>query len=89
MDFFSRPLVLVLVLLQVPFLRRGHELWLVDEVTGPLVSDDVDVVLMEELFGGHWSLLEDGLYEDLIMRPPIEVLDHCLITDVEDVIPHR
>jgi hypothetical protein len=55
MDFFSRSLVLALVLLQVPFLLRGHGPWLVDDVAGPLVNNDVDVGLVEELFGGHWK----------------------------------
>jgi hypothetical protein len=57
---------------------------LVDEVVGPLVSDDIDVDVVEELFGGRRSFLE----ECPITRPPIVVLNHSRFADVGDVIPH-
>jgi hypothetical protein len=48
----SRPLVLALVRLLVPFLlrRMGCRLRVADEVLGLLVSGDVDVCLSEKLF---------------------------------------
>jgi hypothetical protein len=50
MDFFSRPLVPVPVLLRVPFLLQGPRPRLVDEVADPLIGGDVDVGIVEELF---------------------------------------
>jgi hypothetical protein len=32
--------------------------------------------------------LKDGPHQDLIMRSPVEVLDHRRVGDVEDVVPH-
>jgi hypothetical protein len=88
MNILSRPFVPVLVLLWVPFLRRGCVPRLVDKVMVPHNSDVVDVGFMKGLLSGHWRILEDDSYEDLITRPPIEVLDHRRFDNVEDMIPH-
>jgi hypothetical protein len=40
-----------------------------DEVVGPFVGGDVDVGLPEELLGGRWSFLKDGLDKCPIVGP--------------------
>jgi hypothetical protein len=88
--FFPRPFVPALVLLLVPILLwcQGCRLRVVDEVLGPFVGSDVNVCLLEQLFQGDGSLMEDGSDEGRVIRLVVEVLDHGNLRDVEDAIPH-
>jgi hypothetical protein len=60
-----------------------------DEVLGPLILDDVDVRLPEQLFGGDWRLLEYGSDEGRVIGSSIEIFYHCRLSDFKDAIPHR
>jgi hypothetical protein len=86
MDFILRPLVPMLVLWWVPFLiLECGSRWL-NEVMGSLVDGDVHGGFLEELLGHHGGLLKHGPHEDLILRSPVEVLDHRCVDDVRDAI---
>jgi hypothetical protein len=43
---------------------------------------------MKELLKGAQSPLEDGSDEFLITKPSLEVLDHCSLDNIWDVVPH-
>jgi hypothetical protein len=86
--FISGPLVPALVLLLDPLLRcLGRRLRIADEVLGPF-NGDVVVRLLEQVFRGGGSFLEDGPDEGRVIRPAVEVLNHGSLRDVGDAIPH-
>lgn len=55
---------------------------------GLIVSGDIDISLLEELFGGRRAHLKDIPYEGPIVRPPIKVLDHRRFVNVGDAVSH-
>jgi hypothetical protein len=88
--FFSRSLVLALVMLLVHIFPRCWRCWfrVPDEVFGSLVGGDVDVRLLEQLFRGGGCLLEDSPDEGRVIGSTVEVIDHGCIRDIKDVVPH-
>jgi hypothetical protein len=90
MNLFTRSLLPTLVGLIVrvtPRCRRSR-LRSSDEVLSPFVGGDVEVHLPEQLLGGGRRLLQYGSDEGRVIRPPVEVLDHCCLSDLGDAIPH-
>lgn len=61
---------------------------MINKTVGPIVSSDVDVSLLEELFGGRRAFLKDIPYESPVVRPLIKVLDHHHFVIVGDAISH-
>jgi hypothetical protein len=59
-----------------------------DEVLGPLISGDVEVRLSKQLFGGGRRFLQYGSDEGRVIRSPVEVLNHCCLSDLKDTISH-
>jgi hypothetical protein len=55
---------------------------------GPLVSGDVEVRLSKQLFGGGRRFLQYGPDEGRVIRSPVEVLNHCCLSDLGDAISH-
>jgi hypothetical protein len=53
-----------------------------DDVLGPLVSGDVEVRLAKQLFGGGRRFLQYGSDEGRVIRSPVEVLNHCCLSDL-------
>lgn len=80
-DFIAWPLVPMLVLRHVPLLLWCGPRWLY-EVMSSLIGGDVVISPLEELFGHNWSLLQDNTHEDIIVRLPVEVLNHQCTSDV-------
>jgi hypothetical protein len=59
-----------------------------DEVLGPFGSGDVEVCFSKQLFGGGRRFLQYGSDEGRVIRPPVEVLDHCRLSDFGDTVSH-
>jgi hypothetical protein len=83
----ARPFLpaLVRLLVHVP---PWHKFRAFDEVLGPLICGDVDVHLLEQLFGGGWRLLEYGSDEGRVIGSLIEVFNYGCLSDFGDVVPH-
>jgi hypothetical protein len=80
---------LVQLLVQVPPRRGRHRFCTSDEVLGPLIHGDVDVRLLEQLFGGDWCLLKYGLDDGRVVGSRIEVVNHSCFNDFRDVVLNR
>jgi hypothetical protein len=59
-----------------------------DEVLGPFVSDDVEVRFSKQLFGGGRRFLQYGSDEGRVIRSPVQVINHCCLSDLGDAISH-
>jgi hypothetical protein len=59
-----------------------------DEVLSLFVSGDVEVRFSKQLFGGGQRFLQYGSDEGRVIRSPVEVLNHCYLSDLGDVISH-
>jgi hypothetical protein len=59
-----------------------------NEVVGPFIRGDVDVYLLEQLFGGGWCLLKYGSDEGPVVRSPVEVFNYHRLGDFGDAVPH-
>jgi hypothetical protein len=59
-----------------------------DEVLGSLISGDVEVCHSKQLFGGGRRFLQYGSDEGRVIRSPVEVLNHCCLSDLTDTISH-
>jgi hypothetical protein len=77
----SLGLVPMLVLRHVPLLLWCGPRWLY-EVMSSLIGGDVVISPLEELFSHNWSLLQDNTHEDIVVRLPVEVLNHQCTSDV-------
>jgi hypothetical protein len=55
---------------------------------GLLIRGDVDVCLLEQLFGGGWRFLEYGLDEGRVVGSPIEVFNYGCLSNFGDAVPH-
>jgi hypothetical protein len=89
-DLFKRPLLPTLVSLLVrvmPRCRRSR-LRSPDEVLSPFVGGDVDICFPEQLLGGGRRLLQYGSDEGRVIGSPVEVLNHCCLSDLGDAISH-
>jgi hypothetical protein len=90
MDLFTRPLLPTLVELLVRIVPRCW--WCrfrsPDEVPSPFVSGDVEVRFSKQLFGGGWCFLQYGSDKSRVIRSPVEVLNHCCLSDLGDAISH-
>jgi hypothetical protein len=58
------------------------------EVLGPFIRGDVEVCLLEQLFGGGWHFLEYGSDEGRVIGSPVEVFNHRCLGDFGDAVPH-
>jgi hypothetical protein len=90
MDLFTGPLLLMLVGLLV---RVAPWCWWrrfcpSDEVLGPFVSGDVEVRFSKQLFEGGRRFLHYGSDEGRVIRSPVEVLNHCCLSDFGDAVSH-
>jgi hypothetical protein len=90
MDLLTRPLLPTLVGLLV---RVTSRCWWCrfcspDEVLGLFVSGDVEVRFLKQLFGGGWRFLQYGSDEGRVVRPSVEVLNHCCLDDLGDTVSH-
>jgi hypothetical protein len=90
MDLLTRSLLptLVRLLVHVAPRCRWHKFCSSDEVLGPLVSGDVEVHFPKQLLGGGWRFLQYGSDESRVIRSPVEVLNQCRLSDLEDTISH-
>jgi hypothetical protein len=70
------------------FVGSRHVVVPSDEVLSSFVGGDVEVRFLEQLLGGGWRLLQYSSDEGWVIGSPIEVLNHCCLSDLEDVIPH-
>jgi hypothetical protein len=90
MDLLTRPLLPTPVELLVHVAPRFR--WCrfrsLDEVLVPLISGDVEVRFSKQLFRGGWRFLQYGSDEGRVIRSPVEVLNHCCLSDLEDTISH-
>jgi hypothetical protein len=59
-----------------------------DEVLGPFIRDDVEVCLLEQLFGGGWCFLKYGSDEVRVIGSSVEVINHHCLGDFGDAVPH-
>jgi hypothetical protein len=89
-DLFTGPLLPTLVGLLV---RVAPRCWWrrfrsPDEVLSPFISADVEVRLSKQLFGGGWRFLRYDSDEGRVIRSPVEVLNHCYLSDLMDAISH-
>jgi hypothetical protein len=90
MNLFTRPLLPTLVVLLVhvtPQCRRSR-LHSPDEVLSPFTGGDVEVHFPEQLLGGGQRFLQYGSDEGRVIRPSVEVLNHCCFGDPKDAISH-
>jgi hypothetical protein len=89
-DFFTRSLLPTLVglLVRVTPRCRRNRLRSRDEVLSPLVSGDVEVRFPKQLIGGGRCLLQYGSDESQVIRSPVEVLNHCCLSNLGDAISH-
>jgi hypothetical protein len=90
MDLLTRPLLPTLVglLVRVAPWCRWCRFRSPDEVMGPFVSGDVEVRFSKQLFGGGRRFLQYGSDEGRVIRSPVEVLNHCCLSDLGDTISH-
>jgi hypothetical protein len=84
MGLFMRPLLPTLVglLVHVTSWCWWRRFCSPDEVLGPFVSSDVEVCFSKQLFGGGRRFLEYGSDEGRVIRSPVEVLNHCCLSDL-------
>jgi hypothetical protein len=54
----------------------------------PGCDSDVEVRFSKQLFRGGRRFLQYGLDEGRVIRSPVEVLNHCCLSDLGDVISH-
>jgi hypothetical protein len=89
-DLFTRPLLPTLVGLLVCIMPRCRQsrLHSPDEVLSPFVDGDVEVRFPEQLLGGDRRLLQYGLGEGRVIGSPVEILNHCCLSDLGDAISH-
>jgi hypothetical protein len=89
-DLFSRPLLATLVglLVHVTPRCRQSRLHSPDEVLSLFVGGDVEVRFLELLLGGGRCLLQYGSDESRVIGSPVEVLNHCCLSDLGDAISH-
>jgi hypothetical protein len=59
-----------------------------NENLGPLVSGNVELRLSKQLFRGGQRFLQYGSNEGRVIRSPIEVLNHCCLSDLGVAISH-
>jgi hypothetical protein len=89
-NLFTRPLLPTLVGLLVrvtPRCRRSR-LHSSDEVLSPFVGGDVEVRFLEQLLRGGRRLLQYGSDEGRVIGSPVEILNHCCLSDLGDAISH-
>jgi hypothetical protein len=89
-DLFTRPLLPMLVGLLVcvtPRCRRSR-LRSLDEVLSSFLGGDVEVRFLEQLLRGGRHLLQYGSDEDRVIGSPVEILNHCCLSDLGDAISH-
>jgi hypothetical protein len=89
-DLFTRPLLPMLVGLLVRVTPQciQSRLRSPDEVLSPFVGGDVEVHFSEQLLGGDRCLLQYGSDEGRVIGSPVEVLNHCCLSDLGDAISH-
>jgi hypothetical protein len=89
-DLFTGPLLptLVKLLVHVALWCWWRRLRSPDEVLSPFVSGDVEVRFSKQLFGGGRRFLQYGSDEGRVIRSPVEVLNHCYLSDLGDAISH-
>jgi hypothetical protein len=90
MDLFTRPFFPTSVGLLVCVVSwcRWCRFRSPDEVLGPFVSGDVEVRFSKQLFGGGQRFLQYGSDEGRVVRSPVEVLNHCCLSDLGDTVSH-
>jgi hypothetical protein len=54
----------------------------------PFVSGDVEFRFSKQLFGGGQCFLQYGSDEGRVIRSPVEVLNHCCLSDLGDTVSH-
>jgi hypothetical protein len=59
-----------------------------NEVLSPFVGGDVEVRFLKQLLGGGRRLLQYGSDEGRVIRSPVEILNHCCLSDLGDAISH-
>jgi hypothetical protein len=59
-----------------------------DDVLGPFIRGDVEVCLLEQLFGGGWCFLEYASDESRVIGSPVEIFNHRCLGDFGDTVPH-
>jgi hypothetical protein len=89
-DLFTGPLLPTLVglLVRVAPWCLWRKFRSPDEVLSPFVSGNVEVRFSKQLFGGGRRFLQYGSDEGRVIRSPVEVLNHCCVSDLEDAISH-
>jgi hypothetical protein len=89
-DLFTGPLLPTLVRLLVCVASRcwWRRFRSPDEVLSPFVSGDVEVRFSKQLFEGGQCFLQYGSDEGRVIRSPVEVLNHCCLSDLGDAISH-
>jgi hypothetical protein len=90
MDLFTRPLLPTLVglLVRVTTWCRWSRLRSSDEVPSPFIGGDVEVRFPEQLLGGGRCPLQYSSDEGRVIGSPVEVLNHCCLSDLGDAISH-
>jgi hypothetical protein len=89
-DLFTRPLLPTLIGLLVcvtPRCRRS-KLRSLDEVLSPFIGGDVEVRFPKQRLGGGRRLLQYGSNEGRVIGSPVEILNHCCLSDLRDAISH-
>jgi hypothetical protein len=86
----TRPLLLapIWLLVRVTTWRVWCGLRASYEVLGMFIRGDVEVCLLEQLFGGGWRFLEYGSDESQVIGSPIEIFNHRCLDDFGDMVPH-
>jgi hypothetical protein len=89
-DLLTRPLLPMPIglLVHVALWCRWCRFCSSDEVLGPLVSGDVEVRHSKQLCGGGRRFLHYGSNEGRVIRSLVEVLNHCYLSDLGDMISH-
>jgi hypothetical protein len=90
MDLFTRPLLPTLVglLVGVTPWCRWSRLRSSDEVLSPFIGGDVEVRFPEQLLGGGRCPLQYSSDKGRVIGSPVEVLNHCYLSDLGDAISH-
>jgi hypothetical protein len=86
----ARPLLLapVRLVVRIPPQRGWHGFRAPDEVLGPFICGDVDVCLLEQLFGGGWCFLEYGSDAGRVVGSTVKILNYNRFSDFGDAVPH-
>jgi hypothetical protein len=79
----------VWLLVCVPSWCRRCRFCASNEVLSPLIRDNVDVRLPEQLFRGGRYFLKYGSDKGWVVGSPIEVFNYCRLSDFGDTVPHR